>query len=443
MIDEQFNLGHSRGILHLQTGAGKTLISAYLVSRALENGLRCAFVTRRKELVTQTYSVFDNEGIKGEIVMANKPNLSHNFFICSIDSLKNRDLGHLDFIVIDEAHDTQSLIYKNFMNKNTNSHIVGLTATPYSNLAHWQFAVKPIEAFQVRDMGFLLPERIFVPGIYDFSDIKKTAGDYNENELAKKMIQSAIVGDAVESWENFSQERPTVCFCVNIEHSKIMAKAFNDKGIPSVHVDANSSAYERLQAKKGLEDGTIKVVFNVNIFATGWDCPAVGCIHSLRPTHSLILWLQQVGRGLRPNGIHKDCIIIDNAANTFRHGTPYDIREANLNEKPKNKKETVELSIINCKSCFLTYEKKEECCPHCGTIPQNRDRVIKLVKGELIEFVQSSEKIKEIRKQLALKSYYQLKHVAKIKGWNAVSWAKKQVKEKYQDIYEEIENELH
>jgi superfamily II DNA or RNA helicase len=359
--------------------------------------------------------------------------------ICSIDTLDARGLyPHQDkdpLIIIDEAHDARQTgkKYSKLFDTYQNSPKIGFTATPYGDNSLVDDIVCPITALELMERGFLVPVRAYAPSIIDVSQVKlSSTGDYNKKDLFKASSKSEIIGDFVRDWKLYSKGRPTLLFAVNIQHAEMISKAFNDEGIPSNfgHSGTNSSARKKMM--KGLVDGKIKVLCNVNIFSTGVDLPEVGCIQVCRPTQSIIWHLQCLGRGLRPAPTKDNCIIIDNAGNLLRHGSPYMERKVTLG-KPDKKRVELDDSDIDlkvCKKCFYIYENKTLQCPSCGHMNEPIERKINHKEGQLKELKLTQEERDILDKQMISTDCFKLMHVARIRGFKR-NWIYYKLRDKY------------
>lgn len=444
-IDECFRKGTKRVILKAQTGSGKTTTASWMIERALRYNYPTMFVVRGRELVKNASETLDRYKIDHSVCMAGhwRYNQKKLVQVCSIDTLKARKLwpfkGQQPLVYLDESHRDYSDIFIEY----PDAFIIGMTATPYGDNSNYQTVVSPIEGFELRDMGFLVPEKIYCPHIIDVSAVKMKAGDFDKKQLQSVVTQSTVVGNVIQDWIDFGQNRPTLCFAVSVEHSLQLKQAFNDAGISAVHVDANSSDKEREDARKGLISGKIKVVTNVDIFSTGWDCVQLGCILLARPTWSLTWYLQAVGRGLRPHDGKTDCIILDNAGNVFRHGTPYRIREVSLEKPTKKKGNKMDTSINTCEECFYVFESEHSECPACGWQKPKKERVVKNIAGTLVEYFESEEERSKHLFAMMRADYYKLEWVRKTKGKGGKglpeAWVFTQLKRKYSpDIFKQL-----
>lgn len=388
----QFKRGLKKGLLHLATGAGKTHCFSYMMIEAMQKGKRCLMVVRGRKLVDQASKRLFREGVTHGVLMAGHWNYRPMapIQIASIDTLIARRLRpKADLIVIDECHQAISQGYKVFLEDYPEAYVVAVTATPYSHksMRHIaDFMVHPISVQELIDMGYLVPPRYFAPSNPNLSGIKvsRSTGDYMADQLAELMDKSAITGDIVEHWKRLGEGRPTLCFAVNIEHSKHLAEQFVKSGVRAVHCDADTPEVKRDEIIHQLEKREIDLITNVGIFCTGVDIPPIGCIIMARPTKSYNLYIQQAGRGTRPYAGKRDFILLDHAGNVCRHGFLTDEPEPNLDgikseptvEGPKPR---------TCKECFAITVNFP--CPICQWEPPtvSRSASIDHVPGELTE----------------------------------------------------------
>lgn len=412
--------GHSRPLFWLATGGGKSVVFLNIVGNLLRNNKKVCVVVRRQQLVLQTQGHFSKCGIISSIML----NSQKGFYkelplqICSIDTVIRRDysfMNEFDFVLVDEAHDTTSDKYREFLNSfSSKTKYIGLTATPFKvgkrYQDFWDCVVKPIEVAELRDRGFLVNAKVFTPTEIDLSQIKDGIdGDFQQSGLAKVMQEMEIVGDVVGNYIEYGENKPAICFCVNKEHSQLIAEMFNSKNIPAICCDESTPQKDRDKAIAELRSGKIKVLCNVNIFSTGVDIPEAEVGLMARPTKSEILYIQQVGRLLRPyrkcgkcgsqydnsdncytcgydkpSYVKSHAIIIDFGNNTSRFGLPFKQRKAQIKEEKEEKeKQKKEKALVKtCKNCFCTYEAELANCPNCDGV-ETKERIIKTKDGKL------------------------------------------------------------
>ncbi len=430
MIRERFKAGDKKTMLFLATGGGKSLVFKDIITSLVKNRFKVLFLVRRRELIFQAAQKHFNH-LDCSIVMGSEKGFDPTspLQVCSIDTL-NRRLHQVDYeflkdfhyVVVDEGHDTTSKKYRETLDTINFKALIALTATPFrvGNKVHDYFdsCVKPIEMHELRDQGFLCDARVYAPKKIDVSGIKKVAGDFHQGQLFEKVSESEIVGDIVKTYNEYGKGKPAILFCVNIAHSELMAAAFNAAGVKAIHIDQSHNKEERAFALKQLREGKIQILSNVNVMSTGIDEPSIGVLILARPTMSEVLYVQQVGRGLRPYKIcqcgteyggEKECykcgsrltkfekeylIVLDHANNTSRHGLPYKVRKAELTEKDKkNKKEDDEIIISTCPNCFAVLENRKLHCPFCdSSIVSQRNQEVKQTDGEL-KLIDETEEI--------------------------------------------------
>lgn len=430
--------------------SGKGLMMPDYVNDFLKYKKKSLIVMRRRDLILQTNDNFKKyNNIKASIIMGNEPGFDPNnpVQISSIDTLKNRIksdkysfLKGFDLIIVDESHDTTSPSYQKLFDFLGDKIYLGFTATPFRTgnkpLEFWQKAIQVIKPSELRDKGRLSPCKVFRPKKIDTSHIKKMNGDYSIKELFDVVSDLKIIGDAIESYREYGNGKPAILFAVNKAHSKIMAHAFNSAGIPAVHIDESHNKKERKAAKDGLESGKIKVVTNVNIFSTGWDCPCVEVLIGLRPTLSEILCIQQWGRVLRTFPNKDFAIILDHANNISRFGSPYrDDRKAELtkSEMEKKKKEERIDEVYKCKdcpNCRATIESFHKICPFCNFEFKAEERNVDHIEGELEEFDQGQ--VIDLKFAKIQKKYNKLLNNEKRMGWKKMA--------KFHKLHEEFGN---
>ena len=411
--------GHKRIVLQLATGGGKTTIASEMIRKANEKGKKCLFLADRIELVEQTSKRLDYEGIEHGIIMGNheryKPHSINQ--VCSPQTLARRATPAADLVIIDECHVAYG-IHKKMMQAMPNTIFIGLSATPftkglgklYSNLVVGATTTK------LTDEGYLVPVKVFAPSKPDLTKLRTVAGDYDEKELFARVNKPKLVADIVDTWIKRGENRPTIGFAVNVLHSQALCEQFKDRGIRAAHIDSYMPTKLREQLVNDFKDGYIKVLFNVGILDKGFDYPQASCLIMARPTKSLMLYIQQAGRVLRPHPTKEDAIILDHAGNTQAHGFVTDDLPQELDDGTKRKvepsqKKQEEKGTL-CTSCAYVKKKYEYKCPCCGFTPKKKDAGIDVEKGDLLEVTRT--KITMVDKQ---KLYSELLYVEVEKGY--------------------------
>lgn len=410
-IDDEFRKGSRRVLFVSATGSGKTETLSWMVLRAVKHNFPVVFIVRGRNLVHNASERFTKNGIDHSVYMAGswKRDPKKIVQICSIDTLVSRnDFPFSDkqpLVILDEGH----LDYRKAFEAYPNAYVIGATGSPFTDVSIYDSYVQTIEPYELRDLGFLVPDKFYVPHLIDVSAVKIRAGDFDKKQLESVVTQSAVVGNVILDWKDLGQNRPTIAFASSIEHSLQLKQSFCEAGIPARHIDASSTDDERKLAIKELKDGKIKVICNVDILSIGVDIPFVSCIVIARPTFSLAWHIQSTGRGLRPSDNKSNCIFIDSAGNCLRHGSPYRVREVSLDKPTKKKGLKYDTRVTTCEQCYLCYDPTQsDCCPECGHIKPKKDRRVNQIDGKLIEYEESPNEMKERRKKMIVQKFYEL-----------------------------------
>jgi superfamily II DNA or RNA helicase len=406
-------------LLVAPTGAGKTTIAASLIARAIEEHERGSvlFIAHRKELLEQCSARLMGAGVRHGIVSAAhragwKPWLRTQ--VASIQSLSEKRVGRIPeptLIIIDEAHRARADSYMKVLHRFPGVPAIGLTATPVrsdnkglGDLFRGLVVVETIRG--LTDRGYLTPATGFAFDVPDLSSVRTTGGDYNEHDLGEVMGGTAIVGNIVEQWVEKAGGCRTVLFAATIEHSLKMVERFKSAGVRAEHVDGKTKKNERGAILQRLEDGKTTVVCNVGVLTEGWDSPRVECCILARPTKSQGLYLQMVGRVLRPvcrdcrgdtawnvqgcrhcgsTNVKRSARIHDHAGCVMTHGLPDADREWSLDVRPvkgSNGDMNGEnaAAVRSCSNCFALYDPRLPACPCCGHCPPLAGRTVQEIE---------------------------------------------------------------
>ncbi|HCF5620838.1 TPA: hypothetical protein NIH12_007084, partial [Pseudomonas aeruginosa] len=277
--------------------------------------------------------------------------------------------------------------------------VIGLSATPFRKGLGRVFGRLVVSATlaELTDQGFLVPANCYAPSIPDLKGIKtSTDGDWAEDALAEVMGSAKIMGDVVTNWLQLAKGRQTVVFGCNVAHSRELARQFTEAGILAAHVDGYMDELERAKIIKNFRHGSIRVLCNVAVLTKGFDAPETSCVVLARPTKSLMMHYQMMGRGLRPADGKSDCVIIDHAGNCLRNGVPTEPLPTELDdgagknsdrrERNKEKAERLPRPCPKCSHLFAT-----SICPACGFKPQAHEDV-EWVDGKLVPIGSSKKR---------------------------------------------------
>ena len=315
--------GHYKNLIVAATGTGKTVIAAFDYKNFCNENPgrpnRLLFVAHREEILTQSIECF--RGIMqnnnfGDLFVGNyQPNGIDHLFM-SIQTFNARDFStntsadFYDYIIVDETHRSAAVSYRKLLDYYQPQILLGLTATPErldgQSILTWfdNRIAAEIRLPAAIDRKLLCPFHYFgVSDEVDLSSLKWKKGGYDHSELEKVYTtDKKRAGMIIASLHNYVTDIAKVKglgFCVSMAHAQFMADYFNSKGISSVALTANSNDKVRDNVKRQLVTGAIRFIFVVDIYNEGVDIPAVNTILFLRPTESLTVFLQQLGRGLR------------------------------------------------------------------------------------------------------------------------------------------------
>ena len=379
--------GYYRNLIVAATGTGKTVIAAldyrgWRKAHPKENN-RLLFIAHREEILKQSLATF--QGVLkdpnfGELwVGNNKPSNLDNLFV-SVQTMNSQELwkrlpvDYYQYIVVDETHHAAADSYAEALETFKPKVLLGLTATPerMDGKSILQFFDNRIAA-EIRlpeaiDRKLLCPFQYFgVADTIDLQDLKWARGGYDKTELNNIYTLSGKISQqrAEHVMQNLIRyttdidDVKALGFCVSIEHAHFMADWFNEHGVAATALDSHSSDEERNSTKKRLVDGEIKIVFVVDLYNEGVDIPEVNTVLFLRPTESLTIFLQQLGRGLRLcEG--KDCLtVLDFIGAANKRYNFIDKFAAILDDDRHSVREEIEKGFPGTpKGCYIQLEKK-------------------------------------------------------------------------------------
>lgn len=338
--------GSTRNLVVAATGTGKTVISAldfrnFLASTG--NKCRLLFVVHRKEILEQALACFRTvlrDQNFGELFVDGMEPVDWNHVFASIQSLNRRrpweTLGtdHFDFVIVDEAHHGQASSYRPLFDHLRPRILLGLTATPermdgssilpdfgdrYAAEIRLPEALEekllcPFHYFGVADSINLDEDRFWRNGRYDTKELDAVlTGD---DVRAKQRIDVILI--ALQRYQPDMSHTKGVGFCASVRHANYMARHFNQAGISAAALTGETPREERADLLRDFRKGTLTFIFAVDVLSEGVDVPEINLVMFLRPTESLTVFLQQLGRGLR-HAVGKDCLtVLDFVGQTHR-----------------------------------------------------------------------------------------------------------------------------
>lgn len=335
--------GHKRILVCLATGGGKTTIFGDLVSGASKKGNPCLVVAHRSELIGQAVERLALFGVfAGRIMGAKFRYKGDSVNAASVQTLVRREMPAAKLVIIDECHRaTRKNNYAKILEAYPDAVILGFSATPtrLDNTPLGDFFQVMAQGISIEELiaqGYLVPGRYFRAHEEIITDnVKKVGGDFDAAQLFANADKPTLYHGVVKNWERLAPGLTTVCFCVNVSHSIKTAAEFRANGHAFEHLDGETPAPERARILADLAAGRLLGVCNVGILTEGYDLPAIGAVILNRATASLGLFLQMIGRGLRPAANKTHCLVLDMASNTARLGFAEDTRQWELNPKKK------------------------------------------------------------------------------------------------------------
>jgi superfamily II DNA or RNA helicase len=358
-------MGKRRLILLSPTGSGKTWMATMLILRAIAKGKRILFLAHRRELIEQTCAKLTEAGVLNFGVIMAGSRLNHAAApvqVASIQTLIRRELPPADLIIVDECHRAAARQYQSVLANYPRAVVIGLTATPertdgkgLDDLFDDMVVVETVP--NLIDQGFLVKPVCYVGPTPDLSGIKTKRGDYDEAELAAAMDRPKLVGDLIANWKRLASGKPTAVFAVNVAHAEHIAAEFRAAGVSAAMVSGETPRAQREAIIADWRAGYITVVVNIYVFVEGFDFPGMECVILARPTQSVSLYLQAIGRVMRPAPGKSGALILDHAGCCQLHGPPHAEREWNLEGQAKKRQKTNEAqTLIACDACAMLYE---------------------------------------------------------------------------------------
>lgn len=421
-------------ILTSPTGSGKTLLTAHMLKTAASRGVRSLFIVHRRELIKQSMRAFTDVGVDFGVIAAGFYEQSAPMVqIASVGSLARRlpRLKKPGLVVWDESHHLGAKSWASIRASLPGAYHIGLTATPcrtdgkglgkyFEELIHGPSVEWLIEN------GFLSKYRLFAPPTQSLQSVRTRMGDFVKSELAAIVDKPTITGDTISHYKKHAAGKRAIVFAVSIEHSKHIVAQFQAAGVSAQHVDGETPSHDRDHALSEFKAGNTRILCNVDLFGEGLDVEAIEAVILLRPTHSLGLHLQQLGRGLRPFPGKDVTTILDHAGNTERHGLPDEHREWGLEGIDRTKRDAASQgpAIRSCPNCFAAARSAATVCAHCGHVFEIQAREVQEAEGELEEIDPEEIKRRRKREQGQAQTLEDLIALGKARGYrNPVAWA--------------------
>ncbi len=462
-IFDAWRAGHRNVLATLATGGGKSLVLADTIRLFAQDNKTVLLVAHRKELVQQMALHIARQGVRHRIIGSKETlsfciseqraelsgqcfvNPSAQVAVASVDTVMSR-MDHLkpwlktvDLVVCDEAHhpavdgnhtpNRKPNKWAAVFDECPNSLGLGVTATAQradgKGLGRhadgvFDYMCVGLGTAELIGIKSLVEFEIFCPeGDFNLEQLKQGSdGDYTNASMKMASESSHIVGDVVEHYMRYSAGKRALVFATDVETSVKMAAQFNAAGIPAASISGMTDPGVRSDVLRRLRDGRISVVTNVDVCGEGLDIVAIDTVLLARPTASLAVYLQHVGRCLRPDPANpsKIATIIDAVSNVKRHGFPDRPRIWTLDRRQKRASKEPDPELVDVLVCPNTGRPYEAInvarCPHCfqadGVTPGNHTkpsgnpamRAIEVVAGDLCKL--SADDLAQLRAAMAL-----------------------------------------
>lgn len=333
-VNKAIGIGLTAVMVQSPTGSGKSVIMAFLLKQWLQQGKRILLVAHKIELIQQLYSHVHRWLNFHSSIMADSKRYRYDMhsqvIIASIQSwsvrlaTKPNTLPHADIVIIDEAHHSASNSYSNLFSHYPTAIKVGFTATPRrldnkglrylaKGVEGYQYLVKGVAVAELMEQGHLCNYKLFGAGRLLNADgkVKVTAGDYNSKALEEFVATALEPQEVVDTWLRLAPFKKTVLYPASVALSKTYVDCFNQNGIKAGHIDAKTPYTERQDILEAFRRGDITVLGQHSIIIEGVDVPDIEAVQFIRPTKSIVIWFQSIGRSLRPAPDKPHAIIID------------------------------------------------------------------------------------------------------------------------------------
>lgn len=476
-----FAAGRTAPLLVAPTGAGKTAVSGAIAQGVAARSRIAWFVVPSLVLLSQTAEKFREYGIPCGVLHEDyTPSPRAAVQVISIQTLdawvrkglaRDPKTGRLylpargrrpsmwapDLLVMDEAHHASAASYLRVVAALLESKLLGVTATPERQDGqglgkdHGGVFDALIEGPTLADLiadGYLCQATVYAPPVgIDMSGVRTSMGDFATGETARRVDKPGITGSVVGHYRSLAMGRRAIAFCCSIEHSMHVAAEFTAAGIPARHIDGTSTPDERREAIRLFAAGAAWILTNCGLISEGFDVPAVEAAILLRPTQSLALYLQQVGRALRPVYAAGDlstaegrlaaigasakprAIILDHVGNVARHGFPDDPRVWTLGGRRKKKGAAAgeeAPAVRQCPTCYSCHRPAPQ-CPACGHVYEIKGRVLEERAGSLQEVDRQALSFARAQEVRSAKTREDLERIAKERGYNP-RWVEHQMR---------------
>jgi superfamily II DNA or RNA helicase len=423
-------------LLQLPTGAGKTVIFSQITAACRDKGHRALILVHRRELIDQASRKLAALDVPHGFIAAGYKRSDEPVQIASIQTLVRRLRTvpwEPSLIIIDEAHHSLAATYRQVFEHWPGAFRIGVSATPCRldgrGLKHaFDTLVSGPSVQQLIADGYLCQAQLWAPPIKaDFTKLRAIGGDYPAGKLSERMNKPAITGDVIEHYKRYALDEKAIAFCCDTTHANAVAASFRNAGISAETLLGTTPAAQRVALVDEFAAGKVQILATVDVVSEGFDCPDAGCAILLRRTMSEALYLQQVGRVLRPAEGKPYAVVLDHVGNIGLHGFPDDDRQWTLQDRARRAQDRKPCAAVRqCPDCYAAF-KPAPVCPCCGHEFPIKVRQLGHVEGELVELrreaaAERADKRDKRRQVGQARSLESLLAIARERGY-APGWA--------------------
>lgn len=359
-----YSQGYKSPVLVANCGWGKSCTAAEIAKLSCAKGNRVLVIAHRIELIEQLQSTFEWWGVPSDMC---------DIMMVQSATKKLDKLPDYDFIICDEAHHGVCGTYQRIFKHYPHACRLLLTATPKRTNGQGlaDIADCMVQSVSVRwliDHQYLAPFEYYAPAeLINAEQLRTVKGDYDNKQAAAMLDKPKIYGSVLENYRKYADGKQAIVFASSVEHSKRVADIFAQAGYTTAHIDGKTPKNERKQIMDDYRSGKLQILCNYEIISEGVSVDGCECCILLRPTKSLILFLQSSQRCMR-YAPGKIATILDLVGNFERHGLPDDDRDWTLEavKKPTREKQKNTVIARTCGKCFRTYAGSGHICPYCG-----------------------------------------------------------------------------
>lgn len=423
-IASAMHAGAQRILVQAPTGSGKTHLIASIVAAAEAAGLPVLVLATRTRLLRQLLERLDAFGVRSGVIAAAISGRSHRGLqvqVASADTLHRRAMvnGHIPLpsasvVIFDEAHLASADTRLGILDSYPTAVRIGFTATPARKSGKSLGIVfdRLILGRSIRELtaaGTLVPTRIFNTPVVTEAELrdvpKDTDRDYQAAALGALLSRPKLVGDVVSNWLRIANRKRTLLFAVNKSHAQSLLDSFRQQGVAAEMLTDQDDEATREEVVARLERGETSIIINCFLMSYGVDVPSVECIVLGRPTRSLTMYLQMVGRGLRPSleTGKTACIIIDHGHVVENLGLPQSdfawtldsARNVNTEALKANSRKSADEKPRTCGQCTALWLTSEQgnACPSCGWAPALKAKPIGVQDADLEEIADAENAV--------------------------------------------------